>query len=103
MSKSDLEGWLKSKSVLVVEWLDAASNDAWSPMKTAAGAQRCISVGILHAADADSISLTHTFAAPDSSEQDVCCSLSIPKSCITAAYEVKAMKLSAVRRKRCKS
>jgi len=103
MHVSDWRQWLSSKRLIVVHWLDAASKDEWGSPRESGTAQECISCGLLVSEDERSITLTHTFGVLDGKDNDICCSLSIPKGCILSIYEIAKPEtiIKPVRRKRC--
>jgi len=99
-----LKSWLNGKQLVVIHWIDAASNDDWHNPREKQEAQECVSVGLLLCETEDTITLTHTFGILNGKDCDTCCSLSIPKGCLLAVHEVKeaADKMTSVRKKKCK-
>lgn len=74
--------------MVVVHWLDAASRDEWHNPGETGDAQECISCGLLLDESDSSLTLTHTFGVLDGRDADTCCTISIPKGCVVAAYEI---------------
>jgi hypothetical protein len=88
MSESSLRKWLKGKSFVVVEWLDACSRDGWHGAGDTLSAQKCVTCGILQQADDTSVTVTHTYGMDDGDGEDACCSIAIPKGCIVSLYTI---------------